>query len=193
MRHDGTAVGTDGVHRTGTDILRETAQGLAEDWRNLAEHVGEVAAALDRMARHPRTDAAEDADSCAETATEWIAQLAEAVAALAADIQNTADDTADGFLPADVCPDCLTVAANGAGETSAEHLARYTAAQHREEAHYGNGTELVAECPDVYGTCRNDDGECTSGDTFSRAACDWCGDTLAGHRHHAAIRRGDWH
>lgn len=192
MRHDATAVGTDGVHRTGTDIIRETAQELAQSFRSLAEHVGYITDALDGIARHPRTDVAEDADNYAEQAVEWVAHLAERVAHLAGDIQDTAADSGDGFEPVDVCPDCLTVAANGAGETTPEHLARYTAAQHREESHYGNGTELVAECPDIYGTCRNDDGECTSGESFSRTPCEWCGDTLAGHREHAAIRRGDW-
>lgn len=192
MRHDAATIGTDGVIRSGTDIARETAATLAQSFRDMAGQCEDIAANLDRIARHPRTSIAGDIDGFVDYLAEWMRDATDATCTLTADIGNTADDSADGFLPVDVCPDCLTVAANGAGETSPEHLARYIAAQDREESHYGNGTELVASCPDIYGDCRNDDGECTSGDRFSKNPCEWCGDTLAGHRIHAAIRRADW-
>lgn len=172
--------------QTETQQLQATAEGLAESFRRFAGLAIDTAELLERIAKYPRISDAGDLAGHLDTLAEWHRDIHDTAAALVDGIEA---DRLDGFEPVDVCPDCMAVAANGAGETSAEHLDRYTAAAERWAADYGDGTGLVAECPDVYGECRNDDGECTSGERFSRQACDWCGDTLAGHRIHAAIAR----
>lgn len=75
-----------------------------------------------------------------------------------------------------VCADCLHTAANGApdwdGYADTGHAARYAAAAEK------CAGELVVDCDE-------ETGEIHAG--FSRSACDWCGDTLAGDRFSAAV------
>jgi hypothetical protein len=86
-----------------------------------------------------------------------------------------------------VCADCYIAAANGHDDdTPKEVRDRFGA------AHWSKG-ELLAECGAPFGAdCQQHDGHgypYCGGDGFRKTPCEYCGDTLAGDRHHAILSR----
>lgn len=97
--------------------------------------------------------------------------------------------TTGSFRHLAVCADCYLAAANGANSVefgSAELMTDWRTGW--DAAVLRHGAPLEAECVNDEHE-RNHWGEpsCHYDTTFSKSPCEWCGSTLAGDRHCAAV------